>query len=185
MAPDGGDRSDDPEVTGRSPENDSERFDRLPATAADRVVAGRPTREAVLDWWDERFGIDPGVFEPYSFWERGGGKIWVFHGDLVTPVDVDGLGMLALRTRQEHWKPTLEAAQRFGGHATRNCIQLQRPEAAHFLAGEDQETDWEGDWGYLIVTHDLAGGPEPIGVGLYVYGELQSMVPKGRRRDLR
>jgi NOL1/NOP2/fmu family ribosome biogenesis protein len=166
-------------------ENVSDRFDRLPATADDRAVTGRPTREAVLSWWAERFGIDSAVFELYSFWERGAGKIWAFHGKLASPVDADGLGMMALRTRQEHWKPTLEAAQRFGGHATRNCIHLPRPEAATFLAGEDQELDWEGDWGYLIVTHELAGETEPLGVGLYVYGELRSMVPKGRRRDPR
>jgi NOL1/NOP2/fmu family ribosome biogenesis protein len=52
------------------------------------------------------------------------------------------------------------------------------------MAGEDQELDWDGDWGYLIVTHDLAGEAEPLGVGLYTYDELQSMVPKGRRREL-
>jgi NOL1/NOP2/fmu family ribosome biogenesis protein len=165
-------------------DNHSDRFDRLPTTADERVVEGRPTRAAVLSWWNERFGIDPAVFEPYSFWERGAGKIWIFYGDLASPVDVDGLGMMALRTRQEHWKPTLEAVQRFGGHATTNCIHLPRPAAATFLAGEDQELDWDGDWGYLIVTHELAGEPEPLGVGLYVHDELRSMVPKGRRREL-
>ena len=60
---------------------------------------------------------------------------------------------------------------------------VAREAAERFLAGEDQERPWEGDWGYLIVTHDIAGGPEPIGVGLYTYGSLQSMLPKGRRRE--
>ena len=179
MAPDGTDRG-----SGAARENHGDRFDRLPATADERVVAGRPTRAAVLSWWDERFGIDPAIFEPYSFWERGGGKIWLFYGDVPSPVDIDGLGMMALRTRQTHWKPTLEAVQRFCDHATRNCIHLSRPEAARFFAGEDQELDWDGDWGYLIVTHELAGEREPLGVGLYVHGELRSMVPKGRRREL-
>ena len=169
---------------GETAENDSSRFDRLPATASDRVVEGRPTREAVLAWWDERFGIDPDVFADHTFWELGNGKIWIFRGDLPTPVEIEALGMLALRTRQEHWKPTLEAVQRFGGHATRNCMELGTEEAATFLAGEDQELDWDGDWGYLIVTHELAGEAEPLGVGLYVYDELRSMVPKGRRREL-
>jgi NOL1/NOP2/fmu family ribosome biogenesis protein len=167
------------------------RFDRLPATAADRDDDGstseeerQPTREEVLDWWEERFGIEPAVFEGYTFWERGAGKVWVFRGDLETPVDIEGLGMTALRARQEHWKPTLEAAQRFGGHASRNVIHLSEADARAFMAGEDRELDWDGDWGYLLVAHDLAGEPEPIGVGLYVHGELRSMVPKGRRREL-
>jgi len=166
-------------------ENASHRFDRLPATADDRRVEGRATRRAVLDWWDERFGVDPGVFEAYTFWERGAGKVWAFAGTAESPVAVEGLGMAFLRTRREHWKPTLEAVQRFGGHASRNVLDLSREAAATFLAGEDQAVDWDGDWGYLVVTHELAGEREPLGVGLYVYGELRSQVPKGRRRDLR
>lgn len=160
------------------------RFDRLPETAADRDEVEQPTREEVLDWWQERFGIERAVFDGYTFWERGSGKIWIFHGDLETPVDIEGLGMAAIRARQEHWKPTLEVIQRFGKQATRNRIHLSESEATAFMAGDDQELDWDGDWGYLIVTHDLAGEPEPLGVGLYVHGELRSMVPKGRRREL-
>jgi len=165
-------------------ENVGDRFDRLPATAEERTVEGRPSRTEVLAWWESRYGISPAVFAEYTFWERGAGKIWAFRGDLETPAEIEALGMSALRTRQEHWKPTLEAVQRFGSHASRNRIALAREEARRFFAGEDQELAWDGDWGYLIVTHELAGEPEPLGVGLYVYGELRSMVPKGRRREL-
>ncbi|MFB6233478.1 MAG: hypothetical protein ABEH61_04390 [Haloarculaceae archaeon] len=180
-ARDGGGDSD----SGNSaPTNDGDRFDRLPATADERVVERRPTRRAVLSWWDERFGIAPAVFESHTFWERGRGKIWVFRGEPETPVAIEGLGMTALRTRGEHWKPTMAAVQRFGGHATRNVVHLDRQRAEEFLAGRDQDLDWDGDWGYLIVTHDLAGDSEPLGVGLFVYGELRSQVPKGRRREL-
>ena len=164
--------------------NTGTQFDRLPATADEREVEGRATRAEVLDWWAERFGIDPAVFADFSFWERGSGKVWILHGEEPTPVDIEGLGMTFLRTRQEHWKPTLSAVQRFGGHATRNVIHLDDEAAATFMAGEDQDRDWDGDWGYLIVTHDIAGEAEPLGVGLFVYGELRSQVPKGRRREL-
>jgi len=165
-------------------ENDGDRFDRLPATADARTVAGRPTRQAVLDYWDDRFGVPPETFEEHTFWERGSGKIWVFYGDLPSPVHIEALGMTFLRTRQEHWKPTLEAVQRFGDHAETCVIHLSREQARTFLAGDDQEIGWDGDWGYLIVTHDLAGEVEPLGVGLYIHGELRSQVPKGRRREL-
>ncbi|SDJ57065.1 RNA-binding PUA-like domain of methyltransferase RsmF [Halovenus aranensis] len=165
-------------------ENVGERFDRLPATEDERVVEERPTRQEVLDWFAERFGIEPPVFEAYSFWERGSGKIWAFRGEVESPVEIQALGMTALRTRGEHWKPTLEAVQRFGTHATTNCLELTEDQARRFLAGEDQELDWDGDWGYLIVTREIAGEQEPLGVGLYTYGELASMVPKGRQREL-
>lgn len=169
---------------GDEPTNVSNRFDRVPATAAERTVPGRPTRAAIVSYFAERFGIDLDVFAGHTFWERGNGKIWIFAGDLPSPVTVEGLGLLALRTRQEHWKPTLEFAQRFGRNATRNCIDLDPDAARTFLAGEDQDLSWDGDWGYLIVTREMAGASEPLGVGLYVHGELRSMVPKGRRREL-
>ncbi len=165
-------------------DNESHRFDRLPATADDREVEGRATRQEVLSWWEERFGVDPAVFADYSFWERGSGKVWVLRGEEPTPVDIEGLGITFLRTRQEHWKPTLTGVQRFGHHASKNVVHLSRDQAQTFMAGDDQELDWDGDWGYLVVTADVAGDPEPLGVGLYVYGELRSQVPKGRRREL-
>jgi NOL1/NOP2/fmu family ribosome biogenesis protein len=166
-------------------ENQSHRFDRLPETDDERRVEGRPTRAEVLDWWAERFGVPPERFEDHTFWERGSGKIWAFAGDAPTPIEIESLGLVFLRTRREHWKPTLEAVQRFGGHATRNVLDLSRQAAATFLAGDDQELDWDGDWGYLLVTNEIAGEREPLGVGLYVHGELRSQVPKGRRRDFR
>ena len=164
--------------------NTGTQFDRLPATADDREVEGRATRAAVLEWWDDRFGVDPAVFDAYSFWERGSGKVWILRGEESTPVDIEGLGMTFLRTRQEHWKPTLSAVQRFGGYASENVIHLDDDQAVTFMSGDDQEIAWDGDWGYLVVTHDVAGEAEPLGVGLFVYGELRSQVPKGRRRDL-
>lgn len=169
---------------GEAPTNDGTQFDRLPATADERRVEGRATRREVLEWWDERFGVPPETFDNHTFWERGSGKIWAFADDVDSPVAIEGLGLTFLRTRREHWKPTLEAVQRFGDAADECVIHLSRPEAATFVAGDDQELDWDGDWGYLIVTTDVAGEPEPVGVGLYVHGELRSQVPKGRRRDL-
>jgi NOL1/NOP2/fmu family ribosome biogenesis protein len=167
-----------------APGNDGGQFDRLPATADDREVPGRATREEVLDWWDDRFGIPPETFAEYTFWEKGKGKIWIYRGEAPDPVDVEGLGMTFLRTRQEHWKPSTNAVQRFGREATSNVIELSGETASRFARGEDQEYDWDGDWGYVIAAHELAGEREPMGVGLYVYGELRSTVPKGRQEDL-
>ncbi|PSP55737.1 hypothetical protein BRC82_03900 [Halobacteriales archaeon QS_1_67_19] len=164
--------------------NDGQRFDRLPETAADRDVEGRATREEVVEWWDRRFGVSPETFADYSFWEKGKGKIWILRGEVASPKCVEALGMKFLRTRQEHWKPTTNAVQRFGREATENVIGLTREQARRFVRGETQELDWDGDWGYLVVTHEYAGDSEPLGVGLYLHGELQSPVPKGRQRDL-
>ncbi|MFB6127921.1 MAG: hypothetical protein ABEJ79_11590 [Halolamina sp.] len=176
---------DDPDATDDRPANDGQRFDRLPATPADREVSGRASRQEVLTWWDDRFGIAPERFAAYTFWERGAGKIWAFRADAPDPTPIEGLGLTFLRTRQEHWKPTTSAVQRFGREATDNVLDVDPEEAARFAAGEDQEFPrWDGDWGYLVVAHEIAGRREPIGVGLYVYDELKSMMPKGRQEEL-
>lgn len=164
-------------------ENIGHRFDRVPATPDERVAC-RPTRGEVLAYWNDRFGVPPDVFDGQTFWEKGSGKLWAFACDLPSPVNVEALGITFLRIRQEHWKPTTDAVQRFGSRATKNVISLTEEQARAFVAGEDQEIPWEGDWGYLIVSHEIAGEPEPIGVGLYLHGELRSQIPKGRRREI-
>ena len=160
------------------------RFDRLPATADERAVDGRPTREAVVSWWAERYGVPPGTFAEHTFWERGSGKVWAFRGEAPSPIEVQGLGMHVLRTDGEHWKPTTNAVQRFGTEATRNVLVLDDEAAAAFARGDDRDVDWDGDWGYLIVAREVAGDVAPLGVGLYLRGELRSQVPKGRRTTL-
>jgi len=165
-------------------ENDGGRFDRLPATPAEREVEGRASREDVVAFWTDRYGVPPETFDGHTFWEKGAGKTWAYAGETADPARIEALGMTFLRTRQEHWKPTTDAVQRFGRRATRNVVTVDREAARRFLRGEDQELAWDGDWGYLVVAHELAGRREPVGVGLYLYGELRSQVPKGRQREL-
>ncbi len=161
------------------------RYDRLPADASARSVPERPTRAEVLAFFEERYGIDQGIFENYTFWEKGTGKIWAFAGDVPGPVNVEALGIHLLRTNQHHWKPTTDAMQRFGHAATHNVVDLGPSDAARFWAGETQEIGRERLRGYVIVRRRMADQWEPLGVGLAVEGELRSQVPKGRRRDFR
>lgn len=166
-------------------DNDGSQASRVPETPRDRRVAGRPTRRAVTEFFERRYGIHRSVFADHSFWEKGAGRIWAFAGDVDSPQRVETLGLPVLRVRQEHWKPTTVGAQRFGGAASENVIVLDPGAAATFYRGGDQVVAWDGDWGYLFVAHELAGREPVIGVGLYVRGELRSMVPKGRRRNMR
>ena len=184
MSGDGSGGTDDGDGSGGGPTNDGHRFDRLPETAADREVSGRASREEVVGWWEDRFGVPPETFDDHTFWEKGKGKIWILSGEVVDPIRIEGLGMTFLRTRQEHWKPTTDAVQRFGREATENVIELDAEAAVRYARGEDQELEWDGDWGYLVVAHEVAGEREPLGVGLYLHGELRSVVPKGRREEL-
>jgi NOL1/NOP2/fmu family ribosome biogenesis protein len=179
-------------------ENDGSQFDRLPPgpsvdpEPADTPPDGpplpedeRPTRAAVLTWWRDRFGVAPETFAEYTFWEKGRGRLWAYAGEANDPATLETLGLPIMRTRSHYWKPSTDAAQRFGTVASRNVLTLDRPAAGRFLAGEDQDVRHDGHSGYVIAAHELAGALEPIGVGLWIDGELRSMVPKGRRRDWR
>jgi NOL1/NOP2/fmu family ribosome biogenesis protein len=179
-------------------ENDGSRFDRLPAgPAVDAEPAAappdgppvpperRPTRAAVLRWWRDRFGVRPETFASHTFWEKGRGRLWAYAGEARDPATVETLGLPIMRTRSYYWKPSTDAVQRFGDAATRNVLPLDREGARRFLAGAEQTASHDGESGYVIVSHELAGALEPLGVGLWIDGELRSMVPKGRRRDWR
>ena len=178
------DGGDGPADEADRPVNDPQRFERLPATDADRRVEDRPTRAAVLAYFDERFGVPPATFADHTFWEKGAGSVWVAAGDALTPLAVEALGLRLLRTGGRHWKPTTDGVQRFGDAATRNVVAVDREAARRFVRGEDGPVEWDGDWGYLVVATAVAGDPAPLGVGLFIDGTLRSQVPKGRRRSL-
>lgn len=167
-----------------SPANDGSRFDRLPPTAGEREVDGRPSRADVLRYFEECFGIDEERFAGHTFWEKGRGKIWAFHGTVPDPLAVEALGIHLLRTRQRHWKPTTDAMQAFGGHATRNVVELTSRQANRFWRGDTVSIDWSADPAYVIATAPIADTTAPLGVGLARADELESLVPKGRQRDL-
>jgi len=162
---------------------ESDRYDRLRQTGGDGPNGDEPTRESVLTFWTERFGVDPETFEGHTFWEKGAGSVWAVAGDAPEPIKIEALGVRLLRTRGDHWKPTTDGAQRFAGGATRNVIELDREQARSFVAGTDQAIDWAGDWGFLLATTPLGGKLTVLGIGLYTYGELASNVPKARRID--
>lgn len=159
----------------------TKRFDRLPQT--DNGDGGL-SRSAVLSWWDRQYGIPPTTFEPYTFWERGRGKIWAFAGSVNDPCPFDGLGMHVLRAGDGPWKPTTTAAQRFGKAATKNVLELPPPAARRFVAGETQVVTWSGEWGYVLVATSVGGRRTILGVGHHHSGELKSQIPKGRQRAL-
>lgn len=159
----------------------STRFDRVPPIESEGET---PSREAILEWWSTEFDVDRINFERLSFWERGRGKIWCTSAAVPDPVRIEALGMFCLRTRGADWKPTTNAAQRFGQHADRRVIDVNREVAAAFVAGEDRSVAWDGPRGYVFVRTGVGGRQTVLGVGQYLDGELVSAVPKPRRRAL-
>lgn len=161
--------------------DESTRFDRVPR---DEDRGETPARKSILGWWAAEFDIEPAVFDRYTFWERGRGKLWLTAAPAPDPARVEALGMFCLRTRGHDWKPTTNAAQLLGTYADRRVIDLDDDAVARFVAGDDQPVEWDGPRGYVFVRSTIGGAPAVIGVGQHLDGRLRSTVPKPRRREL-
>ncbi|MDY6764094.1 MAG: hypothetical protein SV377_00130 [Halobacteria archaeon] len=139
------------------------------------------TRDEVVGFWEEKFGVDPDVFESYDFYKKGKRRVWITSSEFPDGYEYEAMGLPFLRVRQEHPKPTTNALQLFGEHATKNIIELNAEDARDFVSGETVEKEFDvEDLGYVIVEYD----GEVLGCGLYFPGELRSQIPKGRQVEL-
>jgi NOL1/NOP2/fmu family ribosome biogenesis protein len=137
-----------------------------------------------LDGLIRRFGFPAELF---SEWQTVDHDEDVF---VATPevADFDRLkpvrkGIRIARVFAHGVKPTTNAMQVFGRHATRNVVTLTAEQAEAFIHGETivlpapETADPAIEDGYVIVRH--AGFT--LGVGLYKPGLLKSQVPLSRR----
>ena len=133
-----------------------------------------------LEWFCQRFGIDPAVFSGLRLWVKGKDKIWIAETACEPTLQpmAQTIGIPFLRLLSRTFKPTTSALQRFGRYATRNIIELNNCEAAwQFLAGQSQHIQASANSGYVHVRY----GSFELGCGLYQQGCLYSQVPKNLR----
>tara|TARA_A100001037_G_scaffold241923_1_gene222220 strand:- start:29552 stop:30055 length:504 start_codon:yes stop_codon:yes gene_type:complete len=159
-------------------------FDLLPLENNNREDQSQITRNELLDFWNNKFGISPQLFEEYSFWEKGSGKIWAFKVKFSKSIPIEAMGIRFTTTNQKSWKPTTTAAQKFGHHATKNVLLLSPEQIWKFVQGQSFSIDWNGESGYVIVRGNLSDSDLQIGVGLYSRGVLHSQIPKSRQLHL-
>lgn len=132
-----------------------------------------------LDWFADRFGINPSLFSCYQLWVKGKDKIWLGEKQCQPPpqILVQTLGMPLMRVGS---KPTTAALQRFGSEITCNVIKLENWESVQwFLQGKSQAVTFSGS-GYVHVRY----GNYELGCGLYKDGILRSQIPKFLRLQL-
>ncbi|AFZ44215.1 RNA methylase, NOL1/NOP2/sun family [Halothece sp. PCC 7418] len=130
-----------------------------------------------LQWFSERFGIDPDVFSSFQLWKKGQDKFWL--ADLscqpTFEVEIQTLGIPLMRTS---YKPTTCALQRFGSDITRNVVSLDDFSAVkRFFLGESQAINASVESGFVHVRYDHY----ELGCGISKNGLLHSQIPKGLR----
>lgn len=144
----------------------------------------RITREEVLNWWEERFGISRDVFKHYDFYQKGD-RVWIVSGDAAKVLDeirCEVVGMSFMRVLSAGLKPTTSAIQLFGKFATRNVVELDSGAAFEFMQRRSVRLDASRlknvTDGYVVVKFKERG--TPLGCGVLKGDELVSLIPKDR-----
>ncbi|MEE2758035.1 MAG: hypothetical protein VYA30_15360 [Myxococcota bacterium] len=137
-----------------------------------------PNQDLVPAWCHWRFDMNPNTFRDYRFWQKvGQTEVWIAPrenepfvlGCLVS------FGMMVMRRDPPRGKPTSIFLQRFGAHARRNIIDLNRGQLADYVRRKaiqiEQPDLSDGD---CIVTY----GRQILGCARYADGHLNNAWPK-------
>jgi len=153
-------------------------------------VKGNPTaltQSRVLDYLEERFGLDKSLFKDYSFYL--GVKERLYLGPRSDQADMNGMrvatiGLMVARA-DENIKPTTNLLQVFGKKITKSVIPLTCPKAIRFVSGEDLilERSEIGPVidGYVLLKYLNS----PLGCGHLKDGSVKNMLPKAKRMKLK
>ena len=129
-----------------------------------------------LRYFETRFGVPPESFSAFAFLESGG-AVWLVASStrdaLPDGLRIEAAGVALVRRKKRGWKPTTAGLRVIGRWATRNVIELDRDQAARFLARETIEGRYTTDGGFVIVRR----GQEVLGCGLVSARGLESQVP--------
>jgi NOL1/NOP2/fmu family ribosome biogenesis protein len=136
-----------------------------------------PQRNAVLGYFDMRFGIPLITFDGFCLLLRH--KTYSLlsatpHVERLAGLQVHSVGLPVLRGIRHHLKPTTAALQYFGTEARRHVLDLSETQVVTLLRDREQPLHLDIQPGYVILCH--AG--HILGCGLYTPGRLRSQLPQ-------
>jgi NOL1/NOP2/fmu family ribosome biogenesis protein len=141
----------------------------------------------VLRYLQERFGLDPALFEGHSFYLAPKGRVYLGPSQVPPSLRIVSPGILIARA-DSGIKPSTNLFQLFGRHATRNVLSVDKEQAKAFANGADlviPETAETGAGvttdGYVLVRYSDYN----LGCALLKKGALKNMVPKAKRLELK
>ncbi len=135
------------------------------------------TREAVLGYFETRFGIPYDTFDAFTLLDRG--KVYVLLSRdapmaAVASLKLQNAGLPIFRKLSTHLKPTTAALQRFGSQATKHVVDLTANQVTDLLRLGTMSYDSHLAPGYVILQQD----GDVLGCGLLTPGQLRSLIPK-------
>ena len=134
-------------------------------------------RDAVLGFFEARFGIPSSTFARHELLERRKTYVLLPHSEHISRLAsfrVHQVGLPILRKIRQHLKPTTAGLQHFGHLATRHVVDLT-PELCHTLLYY-RMLSWEAPHqpGYVVLRSE----GHILGCGLYTPGLLHSQIPR-------
>ena len=140
-------------------------------------------QELVLNYFEDRFGIQRQLFNGFSFYSASKGRIYIGSKNLIEkPKPVTG-GILIARISR-YIKPTTIFLQFFGKDVSENTIRLNKEHTICFTQGEDLHLSnndiQDASNGYVLVSYlDF-----PLGCGLLKGNHVRNMIPRSKLLDL-
>jgi NOL1/NOP2/fmu family ribosome biogenesis protein len=134
-------------------------------------------REGVLDYFEQRFGINRSVFHEYQWWKDAHGYGVIsgsVHLDGMASMKANKVGMVVLHRIKQYLKPTTSAVQTFGHKAEKNVLEVGRSVLRDLLTNRTMDMTCASDEGYVILRHEGI----ILGCGLALKDRLMHQLPR-------
>lgn len=135
-------------------------------------------RDEALDYFESRFGVDRALLEGFVFYDRKD-DVWAVSS--LPPPGIESRrppGLRVLRRTPDGLKPTSTVLILLNDRIVTSRVELDQSDLRSVLLGQRLKSA-EGDE-YVAICYDGA----VVGCGRIRRGELQAMIPTGRRREL-
>jgi len=147
------------------------------------TISPEGVSEKVLGYFEERFGLRKGLFEPYGLYLASKGRVYLGPKRVPDMPKIATIGLMVARVG-DTVKPSTNLLQAFGNSVTRNAIDLDARQAAAYAKGGDimpgkAQLNSISD-GYVLLRH--AGAP--LGCGWLKGGAVRNMLPKAKRLEI-
>jgi len=128
---------------------------------------------------EEQYGAIPPNLKDYAFVKRKD-KIYLITRDIeripFENIRINSLGLYIIEHKHNQVRLSIEGAQLFGPHATKNVCEIDSAQMKKWICGKDLQLEGEYS-GFVILKH----GTDYVGSGKYKDGIITNFVPKARR----
>jgi len=138
----------------------------------------------VLDYLDERFGLEEKLFEKLGLYLASKGRVYLGPKSAIAKPRVVTLGLLIARISGAV-KPSTNLLQVFGKKVTKNFIELTKEQTIVFANGSDVNVEQnqlaDASEGYVLLRYHEA----QLGCGLLKGKSIKNMLPKAKRLEIK